>query len=56
MSWFLDLEQLMVLMRDVNSNDELLERLRETKYITGGSYSFYRERNIARMMRKTAKS
>lgn len=55
-SWFLDLEQLMVLMRDVNSNDELLERLRETKYITGGSYSFYRERIIARMMRKTAKS
>lgn len=55
-SWFLDLEQLMALVRDANSNDELLERLRETKYITGGSYSFYRERNLAKMMGRSVKS
>ena len=49
-SWFLDLEQLMLLIQEANSNDELLARLKETKYVTMGSYSFYRERRMVRMM------
>ena len=49
-SWFLDLEQLMLIMQESNSNDELLARLRETKCVTMGSYDFYRERRIIRMM------
>ena len=47
-SWFLDLEQLMLIVQDSNSNDELLARLRETKHVTAGSYNFYKERRIAR--------
>lgn len=47
-SWFLDLEQLMLIVQDSNSNDELLTRLRETKHVTAGSYNFYKERRIAR--------
>lgn len=50
-SWFLDLEQLMVLIQEANSNEELLERLRETKFVTSGSYSFYRERRMMKMMK-----
>lgn len=49
-SWFLDLEQLMLIMQESNSNDELLARLRETKCVTMGSYDYYRERRIIRMM------
>ena len=49
-SWFLDLEQLMLIVQESNSNDELLARLRETKYVTMGSYNFYRERRMVRMM------
>ena len=49
-SWFLDLEQLMLLVQEANSNDELLARLKETKYVTMGSYNFYRERRMVRMM------
>lgn len=45
-SWFLDLEQLLLLIKEANSNDELLESLRETKHVTMGSYSFYRERRM----------
>lgn len=55
-SWFLDLEQLMVLIQEASTNDELLERLRETKYVTTGSYSFYRERRMAKMIRGTVRS
>lgn len=51
-SWFLDLEQLMLIVRESNSNDELLARLRETKYVTIGSYNFYREHRMNRMIRK----
>lgn len=47
-SWFLDLEQLMLIVQDSNSNDELLTRLRETKHVTAGSYNFYKERRMAR--------
>ena len=49
-SWFLDLEQLMLIVQESNSNDELLARLRETKYVNMGSYNFYRERRMVRMM------
>jgi hypothetical protein len=49
-SWFLDLEQLMLLIQEANSNDELLARLKETKCETMGSYNFYRERRMVRMM------
>lgn len=49
-SWFLDLEQLMLIVQESNSNDELLARLRETKYVTMGSYNFYRERRMVRML------
>lgn len=49
-SWFLDLEQLMLIVQESNSNDELLTRLIETKYVTTGSYNFYRERRMVRMM------
>jgi len=49
-SWFLDLEQLMLLIQEANSNDELLARLKETKCVTMGSYNFYRERRMVRMM------
>lgn len=49
-SWFLDLEQLMLIVQESNSNDELLARLIETKYVTTGSYNFYRERRMVRMM------
>ena len=49
-SWFLDFEQLMLIVKESNSNDELLARLIETKYVTTGSYNFYRERRMVRMM------
>ena len=49
-SWFLDLEQLILIVQESNSNDELLARLKETKYVSGGSYDFYRERRMVRMM------
>ena len=49
-SWFLDLEQLMLIVQESNSNDELLARLRETKYVNMGSYNFYRERRMVRML------
>lgn len=49
-SWFLDLEQLMLIIKDSNSNDELLARLIETKNVTTGSYNFYRERRMVRMI------
>ena len=49
-SWFLDLEQLMLIVQESNSNDELLARLKETKCVTMGSYNFYRERRMVRMM------
>lgn len=49
-SWFLDLEQLMLIVQESNSNDELLARLLETKYVTTGAYNFYRERRMVRMM------
>ena len=49
-SWFLDFEQLMLIVKESNSNDELLARLLETKYVTTGSYNFYRERRMVRMM------
>ena len=49
-SWFLDLEQLMLIVQESNSNDELQARLIETKYVTTGSYNFYRERRMVRMM------
>ena len=49
-SWFLDLEQLMLIVQESNSNEELLARLRDTKYVTMGSYNFYRERRMAREM------
>ena len=49
-SWFLDFEQLMLVVQESNSKDELLARLRETKYVTTGSYNFYRERRMVRMM------
>ena len=49
-SWFLDLEQLMLIMQESNSNDELLDRLSETKCVTMGTYNFYRERRMVRMM------
>lgn len=49
-SWFLDFEQLMLIVKESNSNDELLDRLRETKHVTMGSYDFYRERKMVRMM------
>ena len=50
-SWFLDLEQLMLIVQDSNSNDELLTRLRETKHVTAGSYNFYKERRISRVIK-----
>ena len=40
----------MLLIQEANSNDELLARLKETKYVTMGSYNFYRERRMVRMM------
>ena len=49
-SWFLDLEQLMLIMQESNSNDELLDRLSETKCVTMGTYNFCRERRMVRMM------
>lgn len=49
-SWFLDFEQLMLIVRESNSNDELLARLIETKNVTMGSYNFYRERRMVRMI------
>ena len=49
-SWFLDFEQLMLIVKESNSNDELLARLIETKNVTTGSYNFYRERRMVRMM------
>lgn len=49
-SWFLDFEQLMLIVKESNSNDELQTRLIETKYVTTGSYNFYRERRMVRMM------
>lgn len=49
-SWFLDFEQLMLIVKESNSNDELLARLLETKYVTTGSYNFYRERRVVRMI------
>ena len=49
-SWFLDFEQLMLIVKESNSNDELLARLLETKYVTTGAYNFYRERRMVRMM------
>lgn len=49
-SWFLDLEQLMLIVQESNSNEELLAQLRETKCVTMGSYNFYRERRMAREM------
>lgn len=49
-SWFLDFEQLMLIVKESNSNDELLARLRETKHVTMGSYNFYRERRMVRVM------
>ena len=49
-SWFLDLEQLMLIVQESNSNEELLARLRDTKCVTMGSYNFYRERRMAREM------
>ncbi len=49
-SWFLDFEQLMLIVKESNSNDELLARLIEIKYVTTGSYNFYRERRMVRMM------
>ncbi|MBR6110370.1 MAG: hypothetical protein IKQ08_00270 [Paludibacteraceae bacterium] len=50
-SWFLDLEQLMSIINEANSNDEFLDKLIETKFVSVGSYDFYRERKIARMMK-----
>ena len=47
-SWFLDLEQLMLLVHESNSNEELLARLREIKCVNMGSYNFYRERRMVR--------
>ena len=44
------LEQLMLIVKESNSNDELQARLIETKYVTTGSYNFYRERRMVRMM------
>ena len=49
-SWFLDLEQLMLIVQEANSNDELLDRLRDIKCVTMGSYNFYRERRMVRLM------
>jgi len=49
-SWFLDFEQLMLIVKESNSNDELLARLIETKYVTTGAYNFYRERRMVRMI------
>ena len=49
-SWFLDFEQLMLIVKESNSNDELLARLIETKNVTMGSYNFYRERRMVRMI------
>ena len=49
-SWFLDFEQLMLIVKESNSNDELLARLIETKNVTTGSYNFYRERRMVRMI------
>lgn len=42
-SWFLDAEQLMVLLRNCNSNNELLDALHKFKYVTMGTYDFYTE-------------
>lgn len=49
-SWFLDFEQLMLIVKESNSNDELLDQLIETKNVTTGSYNFYRERRVVRMI------
>ena len=49
-SWFLDFERLMLIVKESNSHDELLARLLETKYVTTGSYNFYRERRMVRML------
>lgn len=40
----------MLIVKESNSNDEQLARLLETKYVTTGSYNFYRERRMVRMM------
>jgi len=37
-------------VQNSNSNDELLARLRETKYINMGSYNFYRECRMVRVV------
>ena len=42
-SWFLDAEQLMVLLRNCNSNNELLNAFHKFKYVTMGTYDFYTE-------------
>ena len=49
-SWFLDFEQVMLIVKESNSNDELLDQLIETKNVTTGSYNFYRERRVVRMI------
>lgn len=49
-SWFLEFEQLMLIVKGSNSNDELQARLIETKYVTTGSYNFYRERRMVRVI------
>ena len=49
-SWFLYLEQLVLIVQKSNSNDELPARLREAKYVTIGLYNFYRERRMVKMM------
>lgn len=42
-SWFLDAEQLMVLLRNCNSSDDLCETLNSFKYVSMGTYDFYVE-------------
>lgn len=42
-SWFLDAEQLMVLLRNRNSNEELFDAFQRMKYVSMGTYDFYTE-------------
>lgn len=42
-SWFLDAEQLMVLLSNCNSSDDLCETLNSFKYVSMGTYDFYAE-------------
>lgn len=42
-SWFLDAEQLVVLLRSCNSSDDLYEIMNSFKYISMGTYDFYVE-------------